>query len=178
MIVPFLSILIWTILIHVYFALVLQSLAKKLKYKKSGLAWIPIANGFLLPILAKKNWKYGFLLMIPWLMLGIAVIYFIIGLPKYGLGLGALIFIIAMLYFLAILETAIATFFLWPIFKLRKYPSWLSLYFILVLLLPAVKIGFRIIGNTSFELIFSGIYIILFIGCFVLLSIVAWNDIK
>ncbi|MDD3178431.1 MAG: hypothetical protein PHR26_02840 [Candidatus ainarchaeum sp.] len=53
------------IAMYVYMALVWQTIAKKLKYNKPWLAWIPIANFFLLPILAKKEWGYGFLFFIP-----------------------------------------------------------------------------------------------------------------
>jgi len=59
--------LMTTVLIglYVYYALALSTIAKKLGYKKPWLAWIPVANVFLLPILAKKNWAMGFLLFIP-----------------------------------------------------------------------------------------------------------------
>jgi len=50
---------------YIYYCLVWYNLSKKLKYKNSWLAWIPIANLFLMPILAKKHWALGFLLLIP-----------------------------------------------------------------------------------------------------------------
>ncbi len=50
---------------YIYYALVFMTIAKKLKYDKPWLAWIPLANMFLIPILAKKDWPFGFLLFIP-----------------------------------------------------------------------------------------------------------------
>ena len=50
---------------YVYMALVWMTIAKKLGYDKPWLAWIPIANMFLFPILAKKHWAMGFLLFVP-----------------------------------------------------------------------------------------------------------------
>ncbi len=58
--------IIITVALYVYMALVLMTIANKLKHKDvSWLAWIPIANFFLLPILAKKSWAWGFILFVP-----------------------------------------------------------------------------------------------------------------
>ncbi len=51
--------------LYVYFALALMTIAKKLRYKNLWLAWIPIANFFLFPILAKKHWAWGFIIFVP-----------------------------------------------------------------------------------------------------------------
>lgn len=51
--------------LYIYWALAYMTIAQKLKYKKPWLAWIPVANLFLLPILAKKEWPWGFLLFVP-----------------------------------------------------------------------------------------------------------------
>lgn len=51
--------------IYVYFAMAWMAIAKKLKYKRPWLAWIPIINFFLIPILAKKHWTWGFIFLIP-----------------------------------------------------------------------------------------------------------------
>lgn len=51
--------------LYVYGALAMMTIAKKLGYDKPWLAWIPIANMFLLPILAEKEWPWGFILLIP-----------------------------------------------------------------------------------------------------------------
>jgi len=57
--------IIVAIALYVYTAFVWMTIAKKLKYKKSWLAWIPIANMFLIPILAKKDWTWGFIFLVP-----------------------------------------------------------------------------------------------------------------
>ncbi|MBL7148417.1 MAG: hypothetical protein ISS82_06325 [Nanoarchaeota archaeon] len=51
--------------IYVYYALAWSTIAKKLKYKKPWLAWIPVAQLFLIPILAKKKWAWGFMFLVP-----------------------------------------------------------------------------------------------------------------
>ena len=51
--------------IYVYYALAWSTIAKKLKYKKHWLAWIPVAQLFLIPILAKKKWTWGFMFLVP-----------------------------------------------------------------------------------------------------------------
>lgn len=51
--------------LYIYTALVWMTIARKLKYKYPWLAWIPIANIFLIPILAKKHWTWGFMFLVP-----------------------------------------------------------------------------------------------------------------
>lgn len=53
------------IILYIYGAVVWMTIAKKLNYDKPWIAWIPIVNLFLLPILAKKTWVWGFLLFVP-----------------------------------------------------------------------------------------------------------------
>jgi len=98
--------------LYIYQSLAWQSIAKKLKYKKPWLAWIPIANFFLLPILAKKKWTWGLIVLIPFILLPFLIIP-VVGFILYWL---AIIFIILM----AIIWT-------WDIYEKRKYPGWLSL---------------------------------------------------
>lgn len=57
--------IIMIIALYIYTALAWSSIAKKLKYKNHWLAWIPIANFFLMPILAKKHWAWGFIFLVP-----------------------------------------------------------------------------------------------------------------
>lgn len=57
--------LIILVALYVYNALFLSTIAKKLDYEKHWLAWIPIANFFLYPIIAKKNWTWGFIILAP-----------------------------------------------------------------------------------------------------------------
>ncbi len=61
--------------LYVYFALVWQTIAKKLKYKNHWLAWIPIAQWFLLPILADKHWGWGFFMLVPFANLVLFIIW-------------------------------------------------------------------------------------------------------
>ena len=63
-----------SIALYVYMAFVLMTIAQKLNYDKPWLAWIPFANMFLFPILAKKHWAWGFIFLVP--IVGI-VFYFI-----------------------------------------------------------------------------------------------------
>ena len=62
------------IALYVYTAFAFMTIARKLGYDKPWLAWIPIANAFLIPILAKKRWTWGFIFLVP--IVG-AVFYFI-----------------------------------------------------------------------------------------------------
>lgn len=48
---------------------------KKLGYKKAWLAWIPIANLFLIPILAKKHWCWGWFILLPPVYIILAIIW-------------------------------------------------------------------------------------------------------
>jgi len=53
------------IAIYVYVALAWMTIAKKLKCKYYWLAWIPIANFFLLPLILKKKWTWGLMFFVP-----------------------------------------------------------------------------------------------------------------
>jgi len=53
------------ILLYVYFAMAYMKLAQKIGYAKPWLAWIPVANIFLYPILAGQHWAMGFLMFVP-----------------------------------------------------------------------------------------------------------------
>lgn len=50
---------------YIYFALALSTIAKKRSYARPWLAWIPIANLFLFPILTGKKWIWGLLFFVP-----------------------------------------------------------------------------------------------------------------
>lgn len=61
-------ILVTLLVFYVYFALVMMTIAGKLKYDKGWLAWIPLVQFVLFPILAKKKqraWPWVFILLIP-----------------------------------------------------------------------------------------------------------------
>lgn len=53
------------IMFFVYLAFAWMTIAKKLGYDKPWLAWIPIVNIFLIPILANKHWQWGFIVVVP-----------------------------------------------------------------------------------------------------------------
>jgi hypothetical protein len=104
---------------YVYFSLIFYILSKKLKYCRPWLAWIPIINLFLVPILAKKKWHLGFFFFVPFLF--IPIIYLISN--------NWLLFLYLMFILLIIIFTTSC---FWKIFKQRKYPGWLSLSFLFV----------------------------------------------
>ncbi|MBS3077174.1 hypothetical protein J4233_02780 [Candidatus Pacearchaeota archaeon] len=63
--------------VYIYFALAYRSIAQKLKFKKSWLAWIPVAQWAMLLKLGKFHWAWIFLILIPivgWLALAILLI--------------------------------------------------------------------------------------------------------
>ena len=67
--VLFATLLVLAILIiiglYIYMALAFSTIAKKLKYKNPWLAWIPLAQLALIPILAKKKWTWVFMFLVP-----------------------------------------------------------------------------------------------------------------
>ena len=54
-----------SIAVYVYVAFAWMTIAKKLKCKYYWLAWIPVANFFLLPLILKKKWAWGFMIFVP-----------------------------------------------------------------------------------------------------------------
>jgi hypothetical protein len=59
--------------IYVYTSLALMTIGKKLAYKKSWLAWIPIANYSMILQMGSFHWAWVFLVLIPvlgWIALG------------------------------------------------------------------------------------------------------------
>jgi hypothetical protein len=60
--------------IWIYTSLAYSEIAKKLKYKKSWLAWIPFARSAMILQLGEFNWAFVFLWLIPvlgWIAVGI-----------------------------------------------------------------------------------------------------------
>jgi hypothetical protein len=57
--------IIFLIGIYIYFALALSTIAKKIGYTRPWLAWIPVANLFLFPILTGRKWAWGLLFFVP-----------------------------------------------------------------------------------------------------------------
>ncbi len=136
----FVFLLIIMLAFYIYSALAWQSIAKKLGYQNAWIAWIPIANYFLLPILAKKDWKWGFIMIIP--IIG----SFLVIIPIIGM----IIYVLAAL-FVAIMSII----WLWQIYKLRNYPGWLSLLPILgiipILGILALIAHFIVIGMVAWK---------------------------
>jgi hypothetical protein len=60
-------VVIGIIVSYVYFALVMQTIAKKLKHPRPWLAWVPIANIALVLELGGFHWAWTFLVLIPFL---------------------------------------------------------------------------------------------------------------
>ncbi|HDP74080.1 MAG TPA: hypothetical protein ENN46_03960 [Candidatus Woesearchaeota archaeon] len=50
---------------YLFIAVTFYFLAKKLKTEPLWLAWVPIAQFFLLPIMAGKHWAWGFIMFVP-----------------------------------------------------------------------------------------------------------------
>ena len=75
--VGILLMILFFIAAYVYHALSWREIARKLSYKKSWLAWIPIANISLILELGGYHWAWVFLILIPifgWIVLFIFVI--------------------------------------------------------------------------------------------------------
>ncbi|MFA5174052.1 MAG: hypothetical protein WC438_02630 [Candidatus Pacearchaeota archaeon] len=51
--------------LYVYTSFAVMTIGKKLKYKKSWLAWIPIANLAMILQLGKFHWAWVFLIVVP-----------------------------------------------------------------------------------------------------------------
>ena len=57
--------LLFVIAVYIYFSLAWMTIAKKLKYKRPWLAWIPIANISMVLQLGGFHWAWVFLILIP-----------------------------------------------------------------------------------------------------------------
>lgn len=63
LIISLISLLI--IAAYVYSSLAWMTIARKLKYKRAWLAWVPIANGAMILQLGGFHWAWIFLILIP-----------------------------------------------------------------------------------------------------------------
>lgn len=96
--------------VYVYVALALSTIAKKTKTKDPWLAWIPIANVYLMTRIAKlPGW-----LIIPYVLTWIPII-------------GG---------FFALISIPLSVFFWWKIAEARKMPGWYGL----LILIPLVNL--------------------------------------
>jgi len=64
------------IVAYLFFAWTLWTLAKKMKAEPAWLAWIPLAQLFLIPIMAGYHWAFGFLFLIPFVNIVASVFFF------------------------------------------------------------------------------------------------------
>jgi len=63
--------------VYIYFALAWVTIARKLKFKKSWIAWIPFANLSMILHLGRFHWAWIFLILIPvagWIALFVLLI--------------------------------------------------------------------------------------------------------
>lgn len=51
--------------LYVYSSFAWMSIARKLGFKDAWLAWVPVANLALIPILAGKKWTWVFMFLVP-----------------------------------------------------------------------------------------------------------------
>lgn len=109
-IVAIIAAIIIGLILYIYFAIALQSIAKKLKYKHPWFAWIPVLNLAMILQLGKFHWAWVFLI------------------------LGCWIPVIGTIICLALLVLMIISF--WRIFEKLKYSGALSL----LLLLPVARV--------------------------------------
>ena len=101
-----------SLIMYIYFALVLSTIGKKLKVGKIWMAWVPVVNMFYIPMLAGYKWYYGFL----WLLAAIPII-------------GALISIGLVIWWW------------WKIAEKRNFPGWISILILIPIvdiILPGV----------------------------------------
>ena len=74
-------VVLFLIATYIYLSLSWMTIAKKLKYKKAWLAWIPIANIAMILQLGGFNWAWIFLILVPilgWIPLFVLVINLVI----------------------------------------------------------------------------------------------------
>jgi hypothetical protein len=119
----YLSVFLTFILVYVYVAYAWHTIAKKHKYRKYWIAWIPLVQFFLLPILAKKKWYYGFVFILPFIFLI---------LPNFK-GYGLILFLLRIVCIYFIVSWS------WYIFEKQNYPGFLSLVVILFII-PVLNI--------------------------------------
>lgn len=169
----FFIIILIILALYVYYSYTWQTIGKKLGYKYSWIAWIPLVQLFLYPILAKRRWGWGFLLILPTTIYIFIDIFF----KKYLFLLYAslssksgasflsilnsipnLLLFIGIFSILSLLAYTLIIVWTWNIFERRNYPGAFSLVYTL-LIIP----GLNIIGV---------------IGYLVIIGFVAFSDNK
>ncbi len=102
---------IFLVAVYIYAAFAYFKIAKKMKHPRPWLAWIPFANIAMWYELGGFNWKWVFLMILP----------FFIN-PVARISIGAIPYLILL------------TIAHWRVFKKLKYPEWLSLSLVLWLI--------------------------------------------
>jgi len=119
---------------YVFMALAMQKVAKRLRYKKPWLAWIPIANMWLLPALAKMHWWpillfFGGLIIYFVTILG-SVFFMFASQPSVAsivlFMLGIIVYIIALIVF-----AVFSIVWQWKICERLKRPGWWAILLII-----------------------------------------------
>ncbi|MDP3992060.1 MAG: hypothetical protein U1B79_00625 [Candidatus Pacearchaeota archaeon] len=88
-------------ILYAYVALALMAIARKTKTKNAWLAWIPIANFYLLTQMARKSGHWTWILLLGFLPFG-----------------GTFI-------------TAVGIWFFWRVAERIKFPGWVSLFLLI-----------------------------------------------
>jgi hypothetical protein len=115
----FYSAIIILFAVFLYRAFALYTIAKKLKSKYSFLAWIPVAQFFLYPILADEKWEWGFIALIPILVPLLFIPFTLI--PFINM------FLIILISIGTLILVSFRTYWIWKIFEKRNYHGALSL---------------------------------------------------
>lgn len=107
------------IIVFLYKAFALYTIAKKLGSKHAYLAWIPIAQFFLYPILADEKWEWGLIALLPIVTPLLFIPFAIIPFVNFFLVLLIAIGVLTLIAF--------RTYWIWKIFEKRNYHGALSL---------------------------------------------------
>lgn len=121
---------------YVFMGLALQTVAKKLRYKKSWLAWIPIANLWMLPAFAKMHWWPILTAIIGLVLYLVAMLVSLTSFALGGLGSStALIIMLAafmILYVVAIIIFVVFSIvWQWKICERMHRPGWWAILLII-----------------------------------------------
>jgi len=111
--------LIFILIVFLYKAFALYTIAKKLNSKYAFIAWIPIAQFFIYPILAEEKWEWGFIALLPIVLPLLFFPFAIIPFVNYFLIVLMTIGVLTLILF--------RTYWIWKIFERRNYHGALSL---------------------------------------------------
>ncbi len=115
----FFTALMIILIVFLYKAFALYTIAKKLNSKYAFLAWIPVAQFFIYPILAKERWEWGFIALLPIVLPLLFLPFAIIPFVNYFLIILITVGVLTLILF--------RTYWIWKIFERRHYHGALSL---------------------------------------------------